>query len=139
MWNAGYFGIIHQVKTMLPKQETKKGTMMNDLIAGSIGGAVGTILNTPHVSRVLRSGGIVLTIAYRFDVVKSRIQNTTRVPGVIPKYNWTLPSVALVAKEEGFSALYKGFIPKVLRLGPGGGILLVVFTIVVDYWKATQV
>jgi len=124
---------------MLPKQETKKGTMMNDLIAGSIGGAVGTILNTPHVSRVLRSGGIVLTIAYRFDVVKSRIQNTTRVPGVIPKYNWTLPSVALVAKEEGFSALYKGFIPKVLRLGPGGGILLVVFTIVVDYWKATQV
>ncbi|KAF8534755.1 mitochondrial carrier domain-containing protein [Trichophaea hybrida] len=121
MWNAGYFGIIHQVKSMLPKQKTKRGQMMNDLIAGSIGGTVGTILNTP------------------FDVVKSRIQNTTRVPGVIPKYNWTLPSVALVAKEEGFGALYKGFIPKVLRLGPGGGILLVVFTIVVDYWKATQV
>lgn len=26
-----------------------------------------------------------------------------------------------------FKALYKGFVPKVLRLGPGGGILLVVF------------
>lgn len=26
-----------------------------------------------------------------------------------------------------FSAVYKGFVPKVLRLGPGGGILLVVF------------
>ena len=25
------------------------------------------------------------------------------------------------------AALYKGFVPKVLRLGPGGGILLVVF------------
>jgi solute carrier family 25 2-oxodicarboxylate transporter 21 len=46
--------------------------------------------------------------------------------------------VALVAKEEGFGALYKGFIPKVLRLGPGGGILLVVFTAVIDYWKKTQ-
>jgi len=57
---------------------------------------------------------------------------------VIPKYNWTVPSVLLVAKEEGFSALYKGFIPKVLRLGPGGGILLVVFTTVVDYWRAAQ-
>lgn len=33
-----------------------------------------------------------------------------------------------VAKEEGFAALYKGFLPKVLRLGPGGGILLVVYT-----------
>lgn len=55
---------------------------------------------------------------------------------MIPKYNWTVPSVLLVAKEEGFAALYKGFIPKVLRLGPGGGILLVVFNTVVDYWKA---
>lgn len=44
-----------------------------------------------------------------------------RVKGVVPKYNWTLPSIALVAKEEGFAALYKGFLPKVLRLGPGGG------------------
>ena len=34
--------------------------------------------------------------------------------------------MVLVAKEEGFEALYKGFVPKVLRLGPGGGILLVV-------------
>lgn len=56
-----------------------------------------------------------------FDVVKSRIQNTIRVAGVVPKYNWTLDSVFIVAKEEGFGALYKGFVPKVLRLGPGGG------------------
>lgn len=56
------------------------------------------------------------------DVVKSRIQNTVRVKGVVPKYNWTLPSIAMVAREEGFAALYKGFLPKVLRLGPGGGM-----------------
>lgn len=31
--------------------------------------------------------------------------------------------------------LYKGFLPKVLRLGPGGGILLVVFTGVMDFFK----
>jgi hypothetical protein len=28
-------------------------------------------------------------------------------------------------REEGFRALYKGFAPKVLLLGPGGGVLLV--------------
>ncbi|RPA82210.1 mitochondrial carrier [Ascobolus immersus RN42] len=117
LWNAGYFGIIFQVKSLLPKVDTKKGQMTNDLIAGGIGGTVGTLLNTPA------------------DVVKSRIQNTVRVPGVIPKYNWTLPSIALVAKEEGFAALYKGFVPKVLRLGPGGGILLVVYTTVIDFFK----
>ncbi|KAI5839813.1 mitochondrial carrier domain-containing protein [Morchella snyderi] len=120
VWNAGYFGVIHQVKSLLPKQETKKGQMLNDLIAGSIGGTFGTMLNTPA------------------DVIKSRIQNTVRVKGVVPKYNWTLPSIALVAREEGFGALYKGFVPKVLRLGPGGGILLVVYTAVLDFYRASR-
>jgi len=44
---------------------------------------------------------------------------------VVPKYNWTYPAVMTVFREEGFGALYKGFAPKVLRLGPGGGVLLV--------------
>ena len=89
----------------------------NDLVSGAIGGTVGTVLNTP------------------MDVVKSRIQNTTKVPGVAPKYNWAFPALGTVLKEEGFGALYKGFIPKVLRLGPGGGILLVVFTGVMDFFR----
>lgn len=61
-----------------------------------------------------------------FDVVKSRIQGTAKVPGVVPKYKWTYPSLALIAREEGMAALYKGFVPKVLRLAPGGGVLLLV-------------
>jgi len=61
-----------------------------------------------------------------FDVVKSRIQGATKVPGVVPKYNWTYPSLLLIAREEGAAALYKGFLPKVLRLAPGGGVLLLV-------------
>lgn len=59
---------------------------------------------------------------------RSRIQNSPKVAGSIPKYNWAWGAVGTVAKEEGFAALYKGFLPKVLRLGPGGGILLVVYT-----------
>jgi solute carrier family 25 (mitochondrial 2-oxodicarboxylate transporter), member 21 len=117
LWNAGYFGCIFQVKAMLPKADDKKQAIRNDLISGMIGGTVGTILNTP------------------MDVIKSRIQNSPKVPGGVPKYNWAWPSLGIVLKEEGFGALYKGFMPKVLRLGPGGGILLVVFTGVVDFFK----
>jgi solute carrier family 25 2-oxodicarboxylate transporter 21 len=72
-------------------------------MAGTAAGTVGTILNTP------------------FDVAKSRLQNTK---GASP---WTLPTLAQVHRLEGARALYKGFVPKVLRLGPGGGILFLVY------------
>ncbi|KAI0138909.1 mitochondrial 2-oxodicarboxylate carrier 1 [Hypoxylon sp. NC0597] len=120
LWNAGYFGCIFQVKELLPKAETKKGEIVNGLISGSVGGTVGTILNTP------------------MDVVKSRIQNSPKVPGQVPKYNWAWGACATVMKEEGFGALYKGFLPKVLRLGPGGGILLVVFTGMMDFFRSMK-
>lgn len=117
LWNAGYFGCIFQVRELIPKANDKTQQMRNDLLAGATGGTVGTILNTP------------------MDVVKSRIQNSPKIAGSIPKYNWAYPAIGTVLKEEGFSALYKGFLPKVLRLGPGGGILLVVFTGVMDFFK----
>jgi solute carrier family 25 (mitochondrial 2-oxodicarboxylate transporter), member 21 len=117
LWNAGYFGVIFQVREQLPKAQDKKSQMLNDVTAGAIGGTVGTILNTP------------------MDVVKSRIQNSPKIAGSVPKYNWAFPALGTVMKEEGFTALYKGFLPKVLRLGPGGGILLVVFTGVMDFFR----
>ncbi|MCJ1240115.1 Mitochondrial 2-oxodicarboxylate carrier 2 [Varicellaria rhodocarpa] len=120
LWNAGYFGCIFQVRELIPKASDKSQQMRNDIIAGSTGGTVGTILNTP------------------MDVVKSRIQNSPKVAGSIPKYNWAWPAIGTVMKEEGFAALYKGFLPKVLRLGPGGGILLVVFTGVMDFFRTMR-
>lgn len=98
LWNAGYFGCIFQVRQLMPQAQNKRGQMFNDLISGSIGGTIGTMVNTP------------------LDVVKSRIQNTPRVPGQVPKYNWAFPSVLTVLREEGAGALYKGFLPKVRPL-----------------------
>ena len=39
----------------------------------------------------------------------------------------TMQSMAKIAKDEGAAALWKGYTAKVVRLGPGGGIMLVVF------------
>ncbi|KAJ7711009.1 mitochondrial carrier domain-containing protein [Mycena metata] len=108
-WNGGYFGVIFQVRGLLPKAETPQATLMNNFISGSLGGFAGTVVNTP------------------FDVVKSRIQGAAKpAPGVAPKYNWTYPALVKIFREEGPGALYKGFVPKVLRLAPGGGVLLLV-------------
>jgi solute carrier family 25 (mitochondrial 2-oxodicarboxylate transporter), member 21 len=120
LWNAGYFGCIFQVKALLPEPTSRGHRIGNDIISGSVGGTVGTILNTP------------------FDVVKSRIQNAPKGSDLAKKYSWAWPSLAIVAREEGFGALYKGFLPKVLRLGPGGGILLVVFTGVMDFFRRVR-
>lgn len=72
---------------------------MINFAAGTAGGIVATACNTP------------------FDVVKTRIQSYNGVG--LKKYNWAVPSLVTVAKEEGIASLYRGFTPKVLRLGPG--------------------
>jgi solute carrier family 25 2-oxodicarboxylate transporter 21 len=119
VWNAGYFGCIFQVRAQLPQPETsptpKMQKMLNDLAAGFVGGIVGTTFNTP------------------LDVVKSRIQSVARVEGVRAKYEWAWPSLGIIAREEGVRALYKGYVAKILRFGPGGGVLLVVYSAVVDF------
>ncbi|KAF1949067.1 mitochondrial 2-oxodicarboxylate carrier protein-like protein [Byssothecium circinans] len=118
VWNAGYFGCIFQVRALLPSPaaSTSPGRqkMVNDLAAGFVGGVVGTTLNTP------------------LDVVKSRIQSVAKVESVRGKYAWAWPSLGVVAREEGLRALYKGYVAKILRFGPGGGVLLVVYSKVVE-------
>jgi len=107
VWNGTYFGTINIVKQNIPEQKSYAANIGRNFIAGFLSGTLATILNTP------------------FDVVKSRVQNT--LPGQIRKYNYTIPSLFTIASEEGVMALYKGFVPKILRLGPGGGIMLVAF------------
>lgn len=107
VWNASYFALILKIRSCF-SDNIKINDTLKDLVSGTIGGIFGTILNIP------------------FDVVKSRIQVGSN------KYIWTIPSLFKVAKEEGISALYKGFLPKVLRLGPGGGVLLVVYNTVMS-------
>lgn len=48
---------------------------------------------------------------------------------------WTFPSLLVIAREEGFASLYKGFLPKVLRLAPGGGVLLLVVEFTLDAFR----
>jgi solute carrier family 25 2-oxodicarboxylate transporter 21 len=124
VWNAGYFGCIFQVRAQLPSPTTSPNPVrqktMNDLAAGFVGGVVGTTFNTP------------------LDVVKSRIQSVAKVAGVKQKYAWAWPSLLVVAREEGFQALYKGYVAKILRFGPGGGVLLVVYSAVLDLLTSRQ-
>jgi solute carrier family 25 2-oxodicarboxylate transporter 21 len=109
VWNGIYFGIIGTVRQMMPVPAgaSKGQKMFTDFLTGAVGGGIATTFNTP------------------FDVVKSRMQN--QLPGQARKYNWSWPSLATIYREEGLRALFKGYGPRMVRLGPGGGIMLVAF------------
>jgi solute carrier family 25 2-oxodicarboxylate transporter 21 len=108
LWNGAYFSVIHSFRSLMPTVSAdgplgSYGPRLRDFAAGTAAGIVATTVNIPT------------------DVAKSRIQSSRGSHG------WTLPTVAAIGRAEGLGALYKGFAPKVLRLGPGGGIMLVAF------------
>ncbi|XP_016148295.1 mitochondrial 2-oxodicarboxylate carrier-like [Sinocyclocheilus grahami] len=80
----------------------------------------------------LVSGTVSSCVNIPFDVAKSRIQGPQSVPGEI-KYRSCFQTMALVYREEKYLALYKGLIPKIMRLGPGGAVMLLVYEYVSDW------
>ncbi|TYZ68075.1 hypothetical protein PybrP1_010017 [[Pythium] brassicae (nom. inval.)] len=56
------------------------------------------------------------------DVVKTRLMAQETVQGVAPKYTGMVQAMRVIAAEEGFTALYKGLVPRLTRLCPSYGI-----------------
>ncbi|GFS25354.1 mitochondrial 2-oxodicarboxylate carrier [Elysia marginata] len=104
VFNMFYFGIYHNVKSMVPEYKDPKADFLRRFAIGLVAGTLSSCVNIP------------------FDVAKSRIQGPQPVAGQI-KYKGCFQTILLVYKEEGFFALYKGLLPKVLRLGPGKSVV----------------
>ncbi|XP_046801583.1 mitochondrial 2-oxodicarboxylate carrier isoform X2 [Lucilia cuprina] len=114
VFNMVYFGFYHSVKDIIPAYNDHTKEFLRKVAIGFTSGTLACFVNIP------------------FDVAKSRIQGPQPQPGVI-KYKSTFGSIRLVYREEGFRALYKGLVPKVMRLGPGGAIMLLVFEYAYDF------
>ena len=105
IFNTFYFGIYNSILPQLQKHNDHVPEFILKFSIGFISGTVASCMNIP------------------FDVAKSRIQGPQ---GEVP-YKGTLRTISRVYQKEGFRALYKGLLPKVLRLGPGGAIMLMVY------------
>jgi len=113
LWNASFFACSFGLKQhVLWSPDTRASELGRNFVAGFVGGTVGVTLNTP------------------FDVVTSRMRNV--LPGEATKYRNGWQSVVLIAREEGPRALFKGYLPKVLRLGPGGGVLMMMYEVIAN-------
>lgn len=100
---------------------------MRNFVAGTIGGTIATLLNTPFDVVKTRVQGHIPLVSQQAILGKNLTGNIITTSTSAPTYGWTLPALKTIVRAEGITALYKGFLPKVLRLGPGGGILLLVF------------
>ncbi len=116
VWNGLYFGIIGAMPPAAAGA-SKQEKLTHKFTTGVLGSFVGTLANTP------------------FDRIKSIMQQQMPDAEGRLKYQGTFSSLKLVAQEEGFGALYKGLGPRLIRLGPGGGIMLVVFDGIMELLK----
>ncbi|KAG9336810.1 hypothetical protein JZ751_003158 [Albula glossodonta] len=103
-----YFGFYFNVKDAIPASQDPTLEFLRKFAIGLTSGTISSCVNIP------------------FDVAKSRIQGPQPVPGQI-KYRSCFQTMKLVYREEGYLALYKGLIPKIMRLGPGGAVMLLVY------------
>uniref|UniRef100_A0A8C3LUA3 Brain mitochondrial carrier protein 1 n=1 Tax=Chrysolophus pictus TaxID=9089 RepID=A0A8C3LUA3_CHRPC len=61
------------------------------------------------------------------DVVRTRMMNQRAIVGSVELYKGTLDGLVKTWKSEGFFALYKGFWPNWLRLGPWNIIFFITY------------
>ncbi|KAG2501402.1 hypothetical protein HYH03_001188 [Edaphochlamys debaryana] len=117
-WNTLYYGTMHNIQAEVFDKSPIANPVLSAARKMATGVAVGmtaTIFNAP------------------FDVIKSRFQSQHRGPN--QKYHYTLPSIAMVLREEGVRALYKGFLPKALLLGVGQTIGYMVFSEALGFYS----
>ncbi|PNH07452.1 putative mitochondrial 2-oxodicarboxylate carrier [Tetrabaena socialis] len=112
IWNSLYYGSMATLAAdpaLMPPLGNPLLETARTTVVGIAVGVVATCFNAP------------------FDVVKSRFQALLPAERRRLGYTATLPSLARIYREEGPRALYKGFVPKALRLGLGQTIGLMVF------------
>jgi dicarboxylate transporter 10 len=70
-----------------------------------------------HFASSLMAGLIATTASSPFDVVKTRVMNSSKSSSG-PQYKGTIDGLFRIAQSEGFIALFKGWVPSFTRLGP---------------------
>uniref|UniRef100_A0A6B2LC97 Uncharacterized protein n=1 Tax=Arcella intermedia TaxID=1963864 RepID=A0A6B2LC97_9EUKA len=115
IWDSLYFSIIFSMKQrVLPIPKSKTQEQSRNFFAGVVASTVGTTFATP------------------FDCVKSRMQSVMK--GQETRWKTVFGTLRIIYREEGgIPACFKGLTPRLLRLAPGGGIMIVAFDLVSSY------
>ncbi|XP_048261748.1 mitochondrial uncoupling protein Bmcp [Bombus terrestris] len=92
---------------------------------------LGDSISNHFVSSFIASMGSAIA-STPIDVVRTRLMNQRRIPtasGILPPhiYNGSIDCFVQTFKNEGFLALYKGFVPTWFRMGPWNIIFFITY------------
>ncbi|CAK9064537.1 unnamed protein product [Durusdinium trenchii] len=112
-----YFAAFHETKKFAPKGSSRFQQICWDLLSGFIAGCAAATANNP------------------FDVVKTRQQvvaaSALSSHAAGQEFATGPTSIGAVAlgliRQDGLSGLYKGYVAKVARLGPGSALIFCVY------------
>lgn len=119
---AAMFTAKNTFDVVLWKKHEGDGKVMQawqSMISGFLAGTVGPICTGP------------------FDVVKTRLMAQTRHEGVGGelKYNGMVHAIRTIYAEEGIRALWRGLLPRLMRIPPGQAIMWAVADQVIGLYE----
>ncbi|OEL24020.1 Mitochondrial uncoupling protein 5 [Dichanthelium oligosanthes] len=91
-----------------------------------------------HVAASFTAGIVAAAASNPVDVVKTRMMNMKVAPGAPPPYAGAVDCALKTVRSEGPMALYKGFIPTVMRQGPFTVVLFVTLEQVRKVFKGVE-
>jgi solute carrier family 25 protein 43 len=113
-YSAIQFAAFNRLRVLF-SDENGKLSAMNALLAGSLGGVMATIA------------------VYPTDMVKTRLTVQHADPSQA-KYKGITHAFRLIAKEEGFTAFYKGLSPSVMGVIPFAGCTFMSYEVLAKLW-----
>lgn len=70
-----------------------------------------------------------------FDVVKTRLMAQEKIAGVEPRYRGLFHALQRIAAEEGVVALWRGLLPRLMRIPPGQAIVWAVADQITGFYE----
>lgn len=118
---AAMFTAKNAFDTMLWKKHEGDGKVLQpwqSMISGFLAGTAGPVCTGP------------------FDVVKTRLMAQSKSGGEL-KYRGMFHAIATIHAEEGLHALWKGLIPRLMRIPPGQAIMWAVADQITGFYERT--
>lgn len=88
------------------------------------------------------SGGVAAmlgpTMTNPFDVVKTRMMAQAKAPPDAPRYSGFFDAMIRIPQQEGMLAMYKGLLPRLMRIAPGQAIVWTVNDQIVQMFEKRQ-